>query len=359
MDRRCGTVVVVRPCASGFSTDGGVVMDRIPAALGLDAEQTAGLLETAIRAPSLHNTQPWRFRVMANVIELHSDPDRRLPVVDPDGREMRIACGAVLLNLRLAVQGHGIRPLVTMLPDPERPDLVATVRHGGRKPPTPALLQLLRAVPLRRTNRRPFSDAPVEPQDQYALKKAALDEGAWLHVVQDGRDRAMLQQLAVRAHRVQAADPAFTDELERWTAVSPDRRDGVPAGAGGPQPEPQDRWTVRDFTGGQALPRVPGKDFENDPLIAVLTSHLSGERAEIQVGLALQRVLLTATARGLAASFLSQVVEVPEFREELRRLIGGSLPPQAVLRIGRGWPIAATPRRAVTEVLMSEPAIST
>jgi nitroreductase len=305
-------------------------MDRIPAALGLDAEQTAGLLETAVRAPSLHNTRPWRFRVTANVLELHSDQDRRLPVVDPDGREMRIACGAVLLNLRLAVQGHGIRPLVTVLPDPERPDLVATVRHGGRKPPTPALLQLLRAVPLRRTNRRPFSDVPVEPQDQYALKKAALDEGAWLHVVQDGRDRSMLQQLAVRAHRVQAADPAFTAELKRWTAVSPDRRDGV-----------------------------PGKDFENDPLIAVLTSHLSGERAEIQVGLALQRVLLTATARGLAASFLSQVVEVPEFREELRRLIGGSLPPQAVLRIGRGWPIAATPRRAVTEVLMSEPAILT
>jgi len=69
---------------------------------------------------------------------------------------------------------------------------------------------------------------------------------------------------------------------------------------------------------------VAGKDFESDPLIAVLTSHLSGARAEIQVGLALQRVLLTATARGLAVSFLSHVVEVPEFRDELRRLIGGT-----------------------------------
>ncbi|MFC4944918.1 Acg family FMN-binding oxidoreductase [Pseudonocardia sp. GCM10023141] len=333
-------------------------MDRIPATFGLDAEQTAGLLTTAARAPSLHNTQPWRFRVTPTVIELYSDPDRRLPVVDPDGREMRIACGAALLNLRLALQGHGIRPLVTVLPDADRPDLIATVRHGGRKIPTPAVLQLLRAVPLRRTNRRPFTDVPVEAQDQYALKKAALDEGAWLQVVENVADRSRLQQLAVQAHQVQIADPAFTEELRRWTAVSPDRRDGVPAGAGGPRPAAQDRWTMRDFAGDSAPARLPGKDFESDPLIAVLTSHLSGERAEIQVGMALQRVLLTATARGLAVSFLSQVVEVTGFREQLRRLIGGTRPPQAVLRIGRGWPVAATPRRAVADLLMPEPAVS-
>jgi hypothetical protein len=75
--------------------------------------------------------------------------------------------------------------------------------------------------------------------------------------------------------------------------------------------------------------------------MALLTSHLSGTTAEVQVGQALQRVLLTATAAGLATSSLRQVVDVPQTREELRRLLGGARPPQAVLRIG--WPGAVRP----------------
>ncbi|MDT7618146.1 MAG: hypothetical protein QOF00_5593 [Pseudonocardiales bacterium] len=89
-------------------------------------------------------------------------------------------------------------------------------------------------------------------------------------------------------------------------------------------------------------------------MIAILSSHLSGPSAEVQVGQALQRVLLTATANGLATSFLSHIVEVPRTREELRRLIGGARPPQAVLRIGHGWPVAEVPRRPVGDLLTSD-----
>lgn len=111
---------------------------------------------------------------------------------------------------------------------------------------------------------------------------------------------------------------------------------------------------MRDFSGGTGRVRVPGKDFEDEPLVAVLTSHLSGATAEVQVGQALQRVLLSATANGLAASFLSQEVEVPRTRDELRRLIGRTRPPQAVLRIGHGRPVVTTPRREVADLLVPE-----
>jgi nitroreductase len=331
-------------------------MTDIPSTLGLTGEQVEHVLATAGRAPSLHNAQPWLFRLRPEVIELHADPRRRLPVVDPDDREQRIACGAALFTLRLALQGLGIRPIVTLFPDPARPHLVAAVRHGGIRPVTPEQRRLLRAVPLRRTNRHPFTDAAVTQQELYALRRAALDEGAWLHVVDSAGDRAQVQRLAALAHREQIADPAFTAELRRWTGATPDRRDGVPAAAGGPQPAPQDRWVLRDFSAGAAPDRPPGKDFEHDPLIAVLTSHLSGRRAEVQSGQALQRVLLAATAEGLAASFLSQIVEVPGPRDQLRMLIGATRPPQVVMRIGRGWPVVATPRLAVPDLIMAEPA---
>ena len=330
-------------------------MTDIPTTLGLTGEQTARVLATAGRAPSLHNAQPWLFRLQPDVIELHADPRRRLPVVDPDDREQRIACGAALFTLRLALQGHGIRPIVTLFPEPDRPGFVAAVRHGGTRPATPEQERLLRAVPLRRTNRHPFADEAVTRQELYALRRAALDEGAWLHVVDGPGDRAQVQRLAALAHRQQEADPAFLAELRTWTGTASDRRDGVPASAGGPRPAPQDRWVLRDFTAGAAPERVPGKEFEHDPVIAVLTSHLSGHRAEVQAGQALQRLLLAATADGLAASFLSQIVEVPGPREQLRMLIGATRPPQAVLRIGRGWPVETTPRLPVEDLVVAEP----
>jgi nitroreductase len=329
-------------------------MSEIPGVLGLTGEQVDRLLTTAGRAPSLHNSQPWRFRLTPHAIELHADPERTVPVADPDDRELRVACGAALFNLRIALHGLGVRPLVTILPDRSRPTLLAIVRAGGHKPATPDQQRLLRAVPLRHTNRHPYSDVPVSTMEQYALRRAAQEEGGWLHVVERPQ-RTALQRIAKRAHDAQTSDPLFRAELERWTTRPPSDASGVPPTASGPPPEPQDRWVLRDYTGGSGRPRVGGKDFEADPLIGVLSANLTGPEAEIQAGQAMQRVLLTATAEGLATSFLSHVVEVPQAREELRRLIGAARPPQVVLRIGHGWPVPATPRRSSVDLLETEP----
>jgi nitroreductase len=326
------------------------MMTAFPEVLGLAAEQVEALLVTVGQAPSLHNAQPWRLRLGPEVIELYADPDRRLPAADPDDRELRIGCGAALFNLRLALLGNGIRPLVTILPDPGRPELLAVIHPGGRKPATPEQLRLLHAVPRRRTNRHPYADEPVSRPELSALRRAALDEGGWLEIVDNPGQRAALRDVAARAHRAQMADPAFCAEFARWTGRADDHADGVPAAAGTPA-EPQDRWVLRDYTGGIRPARPPGKDFEPEPLIAVLTSHLRGPAADVQAGQALQRVLLTATADGLSTSFLSHVVEVPQAREEVRRLIAGTRPPQAVLRIGHGWPVPPTGRRAPADLI--------
>jgi nitroreductase len=331
-------------------------MDLHGGALGLTPEQVEGVLATAGTAPSLFNAQPWRFRLRPDSIVLFADRERRLQAIDPDDRELRIACGAALFTLRLALHGQGVRPLVTLLPDRAEPDVLAVVRHGGARPIPPDLRRLLDAVPHRRTNRHPFADAPIELPLQYALRRAAQEEGAWLHLMHEPGARARLRELAALAHRRQLADPAVRAELARWTATGPDRRDGVPAEAGGPLPEPTTGWVMRDFTGGNAAPLGEGRRFEREPLVAVLTSHLSGALSDLQAGQALQRVLLTATADGLSASLLSQVVEVPETREQLRHLVRATRPPQAVLRIGRGYPVpATTPRRPVADLLDPRP----
>jgi nitroreductase len=327
----------------------------IPQALGLSPDEVNSALAAAGHAPSLHNSQPWRFRLTEEVIELYQDSDRALGAADPDGRELRLACGAALFNLRLALHGCEIQPIVTLLPDRERPQLLAAVRRGGWKLSTPEQDRLLRAIPSRHTNRRPFSATSVAASEQHALRRAALREGAALHVVDQIEQRGRLRAMAAQAHAEQMADPAFRAELEAWTAVSAERTDGVPAYAGGPLREPQDTWVLRDFTAGTGPTRVPGGDFEEDPLIAVLIPHLSGAYGDLEAGQALQRILLTATSMGVACSFVSQLIEVDHVREELRRMIGAAGSPSAVLRLGYGWPILRTERRPVHDLLVPEP----
>jgi hypothetical protein len=320
-------------------------------ALGLTAAQVESAVTTAARAPSLHNSQPWRFRIRPDVIEILADPARRLPVADPDGREMRIACGAALFNLQLALLDRGVRPLVSVLPDPDDPLVVAAVRHGGRRVISPDLRRLFEAVPRRRTNRRPFAAAEIGPPEQRALRRAATEEGAWLHVVTQPGQRAELGRLARTAHRRQTGDPAFVAELAAWTGHGDDRDDGVSVSAGGPSPAPNQTWVTRDFSGGTASGLAV---YEPEPLIGVLSVHTDGPREDVRAGVALQRVLLTATVHGLAASFLSQLVELTDVREQVRRLISGTRPPRVVMRIGHGYPTASTPRRAAADLLVAE-----
>jgi nitroreductase len=320
--------------------------------LGLPSSDIVDVLVAACAAPSLHNSQPWLFAVHPDRIEIRSDPDRALRVADPDGRERRLAIGAALFNARLALLGHGVRPLVTLRPR-RFPEVEAVIMHGGTGRLLPSDEPLLRAIPERHTNRKPFSEAAVSAQDRTKLAHAAESESCWLAVIGDPGQRARLHGMLGAANADLMADPAYRDEFSKWVGRT-DGADGVPLAAAGPVPHVQDAWTIRDFGAGQARERTPGKDFEAEPLLAVLASHVDGEYAQLQAGQAMQRVLLTATSFGLSASFLSQLVEVPRVRGDLHRLIGPTLYPQAVLRIGYGSPVAATPRMPVASRLLAD-----
>ena len=242
-------------------------MTTVPAALGLSSDEVADVLATAGRAPSLHNSQPWRFLVRPQVIELWADPERRLPAADPTGREQRVACGAALFNLRLALHGLGIRPLVTLHADGDHPDLLASVRFGGRRPPTPVLRQLLAAVPRRHTNRLPFTDEPVTTGERAALRKAAMEEGAWLHMVENDRERSRARPPCRRGAHRPTGRPGV-----------PGRDRGVDRGGRGPRrrrSRPRGRQPARrprtlgqaglHRRPGAAPPRAPGSPSSTNP----------------------------------------------------------------------------------------------
>ena len=316
----------------------------------LDAEQVRSVLTAASAAPSLHNSQPWRFECRPSTLELHLDPRRELPAADPDHREMLLACGAALLNLRLAIRSLGIAADVRVLPDPDQPGLLAVIRPEGTVRPSLADRQLADSITRRHTNRRPYLDEAVPDGVLHLLRQAARIEQSWMALVTPAQ-RSTLRRLLSDAHHAQRGDPRFVAEWAAWTGRGAGADDGVPSEAAGPPSEQQDIWVLRDFGSGSAPPRTPGKDFESDPLIAVIGSLDDLPLAQLRAGQAMQRVLLTATVEGLSASFLSQVIEVPATRTQLRELIGGGVWPQAVLRLGYGTPVRATPRREVDAVV--------
>ena len=191
--------------------------------------QLEWLLATASRAPSIHNTQPWRFRVGEDVIELHADPDSRLRT-DRGGREMLISCGAALFGLRLAVRGLGYLPEVDQVPDQAHPNLVARVTLGQAVAVTDREKRLLAAVPHRHTHRGAFDDGELPAGLLPGLQHDALTEGAALAVVGGPADYPKLAALVADAARVQALNPIVREEVLRWSRVAGSRaRDGVPA----------------------------------------------------------------------------------------------------------------------------------
>jgi nitroreductase len=305
-------------------------------------------VRAAIQAPSMLNSQPWRFRRAGAGLEVLADEERRLTVADPTGWGIRIACGAATTNAALALAVTGTPAQVRLRPDPARPEVMARLTPAGRRPATPRESALYAAIPHRHSNRHPFAEAPVPPQARSALRTAAGECGAWLELLVGRGPLALVAEIVRAADTALRRDPAYLAEVGTWTGGGPGSAEGIPAHAAGLAPESHDLLAMRDL-GGQV--RTGGRGYEADPLVAILGTAGDTVPDQLLAGVALQHVLLTATDAGLAVSMLSQPVEVPVAREQLRRGLGRYGVPQMILRIGYGYPSLPSPRRPPAQVI--------
>jgi hypothetical protein len=320
-------------------------------AVPIPAGQIDYLLATAARAPSVHNTQPWRFRAGKYAIELYADQSRKLRV-DPVGREMLISCGAALFGLRLAVRSLGHVPVVELLPDRARLRLLARVRFGAAEPMTGRERQLLAALPHRHTHRGPFAPGPLPAGLAAGLQHDALAEGATLVLVDRPLAYQQLAGILSAAGRRQDLDPLAREEVRRWSRGAADpARDGIAAhafpAAAGRQPG---RLPQRDFDLGRGLGLI---DAGGPPpaVTAVLLTRGDGRADWLRAGQALHRLLAHAASNWVFASLHTQPLEAAAIRTLIRDRLALPGAPQMLLQLGLAHTAHATARRPPDDLI--------
>jgi nitroreductase len=314
-----------------------------------EAARAAGL------APSVHNTQPWRWRVHPDRLELYADRSRQLRAADPDGRLLAISCGAALHHARVALAAAGWQPEVERLPEPADPDQIARIRPGRHVGVTGEAMRRYQATEIRRTDRRPLSGDPVPAAALAAVRAAVEAEHSNLHLLRP-EQVSELATAASRADALTAADPQTRAELAYWVGGPHPAGTGLPEAAIPVQP-PHTTVPVRDFgqpgtlpvdgagpdRGGTAGGRegtaggrgdAAGGRGDAAATYAVIFGDEDHPASWLAAGEALSAAWLSATEHGVAVLPFSAPVEAPATRVVLRRVLAGIGHPQLVLRLG-------------------------
>ncbi len=345
---------------SSADTSAAVAIRNVPQANfpyeGTAAEKLEFLARYAVLAPSGHNTQPWKFRIHGSILDLRADPSRKMPVTDPQSRELVMSCGAALLNLRVAMRNFGYTAVVDVCPDSDDKDLLARVELTGRAPSGRTDFKLFKAIHERRTTRLPFEARQIPRALMFRWQKAAQYEEAWLSLVEPGDQRRAVSELISEGDRILGGRNEYRTEAAIWRRSNDHpTRDGLPGYAMGlgalasrvAPPVINSMGSIQARRDGDLVLHAPG--------FCVLGTTGDAREDWMVAGQALGRVLLSAQSEGATASFFLQPIEVPALRERLMKLLPEETGyPQITFRLGYAPRVSPTPRRPLSDVLTTD-----
>jgi nitroreductase len=324
--------------------------------VGPDRDTLRTAIELAVRAPSIHNTQPWRWMIGDESVHLFADWARQVPAIDPAGRDLLVSCGAVLHHMRVALVALGWASTVHRLPNPATPDHLASLEF---QPHEPSDLDIAAAAMIsrRRTDRRRMSSWPVPPGHLELIARRVRGQGALAVAIVDPAARFALAGAIAQAAVIQESDPDYAFELATWTGRARGGDDGVPAttipaAIGHRRHDPD----LRVFPHG-TLEEPSDKRYGQQTEMLVIATSGDDVLSRLRAGEATSAALLAATELGLASCPLSQPLEIADTRRRVRDdVLNGTDEPQLVIRLG--WaptaaaPLPTTPRRKIDDVIV-------
>ncbi|MEA2484612.1 MAG: hypothetical protein QOC55_2559 [Thermoleophilaceae bacterium] len=307
-------------------------------------------LSLATRAPSVHNTQPWRWRVGSDRLHLFAEPGLHLTTTDPDGRDLLLSCGISLHHCVAALAALGWQAKVHRHPDLDDSEHLAAI-EVYRHPPSDVDVTLAAAIPRRRTDRRPYSPWSVPGSYIAQMGARAARTGVMLRQVES---LPRLQEIVAQAARQHASDYDYLTELTTWSGRYASVA-GVPA-RNTPSVDLSGQVPQRMFAGPALTQSAVAEPGDEHAVVLALGTRYDGLVPRLRAGEATSLVLLSATALGLATCPITEPLEIAETRDLVRtEVFGESGYPQMLLRVG--WapvdadPLPATPRRPLSEAV--------
>ena len=318
----------------------------------ISPEQLGAIVELACRAPSLHNSQPWRWVFANGTLDLFADHARVGRHTDSTGREVILSCGAVFDHLQVAAAAAGWQVTVERYPDRHNHDHVASAGFQRLESVDDHARALADAISARRTDRLAFTTPESWADIESQLRNILRGTGTDLDVLDDDA-RSVLAEASRASEEQRMNDPSYRYELLWWTGHS-NIDTGVPRDAIPSRAEASHVDIARDFPTYGSGDRRPQVDRDHSKIL-VLSTYDDSRENTLRCGEALSRVLLECTAAGLATCILTHMIELHASREIVRRLTGRRAEPQLLIRVGltpeTAQPPVRTPRRPIAEVL--------
>ena len=317
----------------------------------VDVKVIKDAVRLACRAPSLHNSQPWRLDRDGKGVHLFLDTSRIMPSTDRSAREAIISCGALLDHLRVAMAAAGWKAHVDRFPTPENPDHLASVDFTPMKLVTEAYRRRADALLLRRTDRLPLA-APTEWESfEPLLRNAVGTDAVRLDVMSDDTGKE-LAEVSVLTDSLRLYDSAYHTELYWWTAPF-EFSEGIPYSSlvSGDETERVD--VGRAFPLSNHAERRAEVSHDHSKILALSTYGDSRKDALI-CGEVLSAVLLECTMAGLGTCTVTHITELRTTRDLVAAVLGQDAVPQVLIRVGIAPTTndaPATPRRPLDDVL--------
>ena len=321
--------------------------------------QLRELVRFATLAASGHNTQPWKFALTAGskadphegAIEIHPDDSRRLPVVDPQDRELWISLGCALENLLIAARAAGYATDVTY------PDTAEHI-HVRLMPDAPQRSSLFDAIPLRQNTRSEYDGQALASTALDDLQGLPLEPGVALWFATNPAQQATVLDYVNQGNLRQYADKAFVDELMHWlrfnTREATASLDGLFARCSGNPEVP--RWLGQLFLSNTKPAQqadADAKKLRSSPGAVVVTSEADSKASWVRTGQVYERLALKMTSLNIKSAFLNQPIEVQELRSQFQSTLGlGKSRPQLLVRFGYADPLPRSLRRPIEHVII-------
>lgn len=310
------------------------------------------ILKYAAKAPSGHNTQPWKFKTGDGSINILPDFTRALPVVDPDNHALYISLGCALENLIIAANEFNYNAETEFTGDEREPKIVIKL-SAAPETDKPGLFDY---IAKRQVTRGKFKPEKV-PQ---SLLSELFEETEGVHVrlFLSEEEIDSLTPYIMEGNSLQFGNRAFVRELVSWIRFSEKevmtKGDGIWSGSMGLPDTGRFLGNIimKNFVSAASEEKRLRKLIRASAGFALFMVEKNDPVHWIKLGQAFQRFGLLATKNNVSHAHLNMPCEELHVRDKLIRDFNlGDLTPLLLIRFGYSEPMPYSFRRNLASMI--------